>query len=114
MSNKIELLRNWGCDIDGAFARFLNDQDLYNECLNMFVVDENIKELKEHINDKDQKVPFVIVHTLKGVVGNLGITPLYESLVTLCDSLRNSEYDPKSGYYETVQSDLDKFLEIMK
>lgn len=113
MANKIEKLRNWGCDIDGAFERFLNDGDLYDECLMMFVEDENIDALKDHINDKDQQVPFVIVHTLKGVTGNLGLTPLYESLVILCENLRNNKYDPKSGIYERVQSDLDKFVEIM-
>lgn len=114
MANKIEELRSWGCDIDGAFERFLNDEDLYDECLIMFVEDENIDALKEHITDEDQQASFVIVHTLKGVTGNLGLTPLYESLVILCESLRHNEYDPKSGYYEIVQSNLDKFLEIMK
>jgi HPt (histidine-containing phosphotransfer) domain-containing protein len=114
MATKIEKLRDWGCDIDGAFARFLNDEELFNECLIMFIDDENLTELKEHINDEDQQVPFVITHTLKGVAGNLGLTPLYESLVTLCESLRNNEYDPKSGYFEQVQSDIEKFLEIME
>ncbi len=114
MANKIEELRNWGCDIDGAFERFLNDENLYDECLMMFVEDENIEALKEHINDENQKVPFSIVHTLKGVTGNLGLTPLYESLVILCESLRHNKYDIKSGYYDIVQTNLDTFVEIMK
>jgi HPt (histidine-containing phosphotransfer) domain-containing protein len=113
MSETIEKLRDWGCDIDGAFERFLNDRDLYNECLSMFVEDENIFELEKHINDDNQQVPFVIVHTLKGVAGNLGITPLYESLVTLCESLRVNKYDKNSGEYERVDRDLKKFLSIM-
>lgn len=114
MSERVKKLKSWGCDIDGAFERFLNDEELYDECLDLFIADENILALKEHIEDEDQQVPFVIVHTLKGVAGNLGLTPLYESLVTLCESLRVNKYDPKSGEYERVQKELDKFLELMK
>lgn len=113
MLQRIEELRDWGCDINGAFERFLNDQELYNECLLMFVEDENISELKNHINDENQHVPFMIVHTLKGVAGNLGITPLYESLVVLCESLRCNNYDKDSGEYEIVEKNINKFLEIM-
>lgn len=114
MSKKIEKLREWGCDINGALERFLNDQDLFNECLLMFVEDDNIEELSRHINDENQQVPFVIVHTLKGVSGNLGLTPLYESLVVLCESLRNNKYDKNSGEYEIVDNNIKTFLEIMR
>lgn len=114
MSERIKKLREWGCDINGAFERFLNDQELYNECLLMFVDDDNIKELEKHINDENQQVPFILVHTLKGVSGNLGITPLYKSLVVLCESLRNNKYDKNSDEYNKVDKNLKKFLEIMK
>lgn len=113
MDNKIKMLRDWGCDIDGAFERFLNDKNLYYECLLMFVKDENIVAIDKEINNSDVQVPFAIVHSLKGVAGNLGLTPLYESLVILCESLRNNQYDSKSGYYVKVKADLDKFLTIM-
>lgn len=113
MQNKIKNLRNWGCDIDGALDRFLNDDDLYKECLEMFLEDENLFELKKHINDTDQSVPFSIVHALKGVSGNLGLTPLFETLSVLCESLRDNSYNPKSGEFEKVQDNIDNFIKIM-
>ncbi|MGD1816619.1 MAG: Hpt domain-containing protein [Pleomorphochaeta sp.] len=114
MEEKLNKLKNWGCDINGALDRFLNDKDLYFECLLMFVDDENFSELKNHINDEDQKIPFTYVHTLKGVAGNLGITPLFESLSELCEVLRSSNYNSNSGLYERTIVDYNIFLEIMK
>lgn len=114
MEEKLNKLKNWGCDINGALDRFLNDKDLYNECLLMFVDDENFASLKLHINDDDQKKAFAYVHTLKGVAGNLGITPLFESLSELCEVLRNNIYNTKSGLYERTVVDYNIFLEIMK
>lgn len=113
MEEKLIKLENWGCDIQGALNRFLNDKDLYFECLNMFVDDENFESLKIHINNEDQRVPFSYVHTLKGVAGNLGITPLFESLSDLCEALRASNYNPDSGLYERTIVDYNIFLEIM-
>ncbi|MCY1152425.1 MAG: Hpt domain-containing protein [Sphaerochaetaceae bacterium] len=114
MKEKLNKLKNWGCDINGALERFLNDKDLYFECLSMFEEDENFEALKLHINDSNQKIPFGYVHTLKGVSGNLGITPLFESLSELCEALRNEVYDPNSGLYERTVVDYNIFLEIMK
>ena len=114
MEEKLIKLKNWGCDIQGAMDRFLNDGDLYFECLIMFVNDENFKLLKMHINDNDQRVPFTYVHTLKGVAGNLGLSPLFDSLSDLCEALRGSDYNPNSGLYERTLVDYNVFLEIMK
>ncbi|NCD04743.1 MAG: Hpt domain-containing protein [Spirochaetia bacterium] len=114
MEEKLNKLKNWGCDINGALDRFLNDKDLYYECLSMFVEDQNFAALKLHINDANQKKPFSYVHTLKGVAGNLGISPLFESLSELCEALRNNEYDPNSGLFERTVVDYNIFLEIMK
>lgn len=113
MIGKLEALREWGCDIDTALERFLNDEQLFNECLVMFLDDENLTELKKHINDEDQNVPFSIVHALKGVSGNLGLSPLYDSLVILCESLRSNTYKSDNGEFEEVQKNIDKFIEIM-
>jgi HPt (histidine-containing phosphotransfer) domain-containing protein len=114
MDEKLNKLKNWGCDINGALERFLNDKDLYCECLLMFVEDDNFKSLKLHINDEDKKVPFSYVHTLKGVAGNLGLSPLFESLSELCDALRVDDYYVNSGLYERTVVDYNIFLEIMK
>ena len=46
MENLFEQLRDWGCDIDGAMTRFLNDEDLYVECLHTLMDDEDFKKLE--------------------------------------------------------------------
>ena len=114
MEKKLEKLKNWGCDVSGALERFLNDQKLYCECLNMFIEDDNFVSLRLHINNTNQEIPFGYVHTLKGVAGNLGLTPLYHSLCELCDALRTNSYSPNSGLYERTVTNYKLFLEIMK
>ena len=33
MEELFDSLKNWGCDVDGALARFIGDRELYRSCL---------------------------------------------------------------------------------
>lgn len=89
MQNSVlELLKDWNCDIETAMDRFLNNEDLFLSCLNTFAKDPGFDQLSKAIADKDYDVAFEYAHNLKGVSGNLGLTPLYSALVTIVESLR--------------------------
>ena len=44
-----DALKEWKCDVEGALERFLDDEELYLQCLNIFSTDENFAKLKEYI-----------------------------------------------------------------
>lgn len=87
----IEKLENWGCDVDGAMDRFLGETELYHDCLQAVTADGALTELKTALEAGNVKNAFEAAHTLKGVLANLGVTPMYEIVVKLVEPLRSGE-----------------------
>ena len=73
----------WGCDTKGALNRLLGDTGLYHECLMLFAEDRCFINLDLCLDKGDIGGAYEACHTLKGVAGNLGITPLFLSLSLL-------------------------------
>ena len=56
-----------------------------------------IRDLQDAIDNKDLKAAFEAAHALKGVLGNLSLTPLYTPVVEITELLRsNTDMDYKS------------------
>lgn len=88
MSTLLDALREWGCDVDGALERFMGDETLYQACLHSVMEDKNFDGLLEMLNQRDVKQAFEHAHTLKGVLANMGLTPMYDIVVRLVEPLR--------------------------
>ncbi|WP_163470297.1 Hpt domain-containing protein [Fusobacterium sp. IOR10] len=104
-------LNNNGCDVKGALDRVLGDEELYIICLKKFVADEGFENLGKFIEEKDIEKAFNESHTLKGVAGNLGLTPLYDLLVIIVEKLRNNSL---MGVYEDYKKMMKFYNEIKK
>ena len=87
----IDKLNKFGVDTSDALARLMNNEELYLKLINKFILDDSFNKLKDAINFKNLKDAFYLSHALKGVVGNLSITPLYEIINELTEHLRNNE-----------------------
>lgn len=94
MSALLEELRAMDCDIDGAMGRFLNNEDFYVRCLKKMLLDPSFAALGEALKKSDVENAFHQAHTLKGVVANMGITPLYELTVEIVEPLRHGDCNP--------------------
>lgn len=88
MGNIIEILRSQGCDMDGAMRRFMNDEEFYQSFLSKLVEDPAFDGLVSALDSGDIKTAFECAHTLKGVIGNMGITPMYETICAMVEPLR--------------------------
>lgn len=111
----LQNLQNWGCDIDGAMERFLEEKELYRNCLETVVEDKAFGELKEALEEGNVKDAFEASHTLKGVLANLGLTPMYETCVKIVEPLRKGESAGVYSFYEElIQKNcfLKKLLEL--
>ena len=83
-----EELRALGVDIDGGMKRINGNEALYKRLLGSFV-----KTIKEHdvqpdFDAADYTETIEKAHTIKGVAGNLSLTPLYKSYTDIVDLLR--------------------------
>lgn len=91
MEELFDSLKDWGCDVDGALARFIGDRELYRSCLHTAAGDQNFELLPEALRAGETARAFECAHTLKGMLANMGLTPLYDVVVRIVEPLRAGE-----------------------
>ncbi len=92
----------------------VNDEAFYKECLITFTTDPGFKKLGQAIQNKDAEAAFESAHALKGVAGNLGLDPLYQSLCDLVEALREEQMDKAFDAYSLFQNKLKDFRKTIE
>jgi|SRR5574344_1831844 hypothetical protein len=110
----IDELRTWGCDVNGALNRFMGHDDLYMQLLLTIPEQEAFVALGDAIKNKDVKTAFDRSHEIKGVVANMGLTPLYEDSIALVEPLRAGKLVGAEDNYGKLMADLEKLKAILK
>ncbi|SEQ04379.1 Hpt domain-containing protein [Lachnospiraceae bacterium NE2001] len=93
----INALKEYGANVDEGLTRCMGNEALYLKLVGTITAEPKFDKLKECIDAKDLDGAFENAHALKGVVGNLSLTPLYDPLVDITDHLRAREdmdYEP--------------------
>ena len=98
----IEELRSAGADVETGLSRCLGKEDLYIKLIGMGLGDAKFEELGEAVNAGDLDKAFELCHALKGVIGNLALTPLYEVLSDLTEKLRAREEADYQAMYSNI------------
>lgn len=106
-------LRNWGCDVDGALERFLGDEELYVTCLQTVVVDPAFGELEAALQEGRIQDAFEHSHTLKGVLANMGLTPMYCINIKIVEPLRAGCADGLLTVYQELIESNNKLKSII-
>lgn len=108
MSILIKKLLDYGADTQGIMERFIKDEDLYKSCITTFYEDTSFEDLGCAISNKQYDVAFNYAHSLKGVSGNMGLTPLYNLIVILVEALRSKDYSQIDKHYSDVMIEYNK------
>ena len=82
-------LRAFGANVDEGLKRCMGMEAFYLQMVGRAVNDMKIDELKAAVAEGDTGKAFELAHAMKGVWGNLSITPLYEPTSRLTELLRN-------------------------
>ena len=69
----------------------IEEQQRIVECVNMFLTDEKFSQLDLYYKSKNYDHLFEAAHSLKGVSGNLGLTPFYHAICNFVEVLRNKK-----------------------
>jgi len=84
-----EKLRAYGADVDEGLKRCLNNETFYLTMVTKAMQDTSpYDRLAEALAAKDTDRAFEIAHGLKGVLGNLSLTPLYNPVAQTSDLLK--------------------------
>ena len=105
----LEALKAYGANTAEGLSRCVNNEAFYIRMVSMGLADRNFDKLRDAVAAGDAKEAFEAAHALKGVTGNLSLTPLYEPLSALTELLRGkSEIGDVSELLDTVTERLEK------
>lgn len=108
----IDSLREYGANVEEGLARCLNKEDFYLKMVNLGLADDRFEKLSDIIASNDLSAAFEVVHALKGVVGNLALTPLYEPISKMTELLRSQTQTDYTEYCETIKAERNKILAL--
>lgn len=77
---KKSILTTAGIDVDSAMERFMGSEALFARLMKKFLEDTNFDKLTDALSAGDMEEALKASHSLKGVCGNLSMTPLFELL----------------------------------
>ena len=84
----LEQLRAWGADVDEALPRCLNNEAFYLRLVGKSVREPAFDRLREAVEAGDLAKAFDQAHALKGVTGNLALTPIDRPIREMTECLR--------------------------
>ena len=111
-------LEESGADVEATLKRFVGNDAIYQKFLGKFPNDPNYANLGGNIESGNYEEAYKCAHALKGVVGNLGLTPIFENVSTLVEELRNkanADVDAARAAeeWQQVKTEYEKFIAII-
>lgn len=108
--NKLEA---WGADIENSLGRFMDNEALYTKFIMKFLENTEMEALTEALDKEDYENAITAAHTLKGVAGNLGLTPLFENYAAIVNDMRAGRYDGISELFVRIKKKYDEVCRII-
>lgn len=111
-------LEESGADVEATLKRFMGKDELYLKFLAKFPADQNYANLGTNMEAGAFEEAYKCAHALKGVVGNLGLTPIFERVSILVEELRNkadADVDAARANeeWQEVKKAYEQFIDII-
>ena len=97
-----DALKQFGADVDDGLSRCMENEAFYFKLIGKVVEDKNFQALEDAVAAKDLDKAFDAAHSLKGVLGNLALTPVYEPVFEITELLRERKDIDYSEYLKTI------------
>lgn len=88
----MEELSSLGVDTADGVARLMGNSGLYERMLKKFPEAVKVSPVLEYAQSEDYETAASNAHALKGVAGNLSLTPLYDRYTKIVDLYRESNF----------------------
>lgn len=102
-----------GMDLNQTLARFVGNEKLLFRFLNKLPQDETFEKLKQAIDAGDTEDAFHQAHTLKGVVGNLGLDDIFNAVDPMVETLRQGQLEESKALFPPVETAYVKAIETI-
>ena len=99
----VENLKKFGANTEEALNRCMGNEMLYLKLVDRFLSQNTFPDLVDAIKKGDLGAAFHVAHSLKGVLGNLSLTPLYDVIYNMTEFLRNRTEMDYSNYIQRYE-----------
>ncbi len=104
----IDILNEFGADTKEGLARCLDDEEFYLELIPEALDRGRYEDIERLLQEKNLAAAFEAAHALKGVVGNLALTPIYEPVSEMTELLRAGTDTDYSELIKKILSERDR------
>ena len=108
----VENLKAYGANVEEGLGRCMKNEAFYLRLVNMAAEDAGFDRLREAVERNDTKAGFEAAHALKGMLGNLALTPLAEPASELCELYRGGAEADGSALWEVIREQREKLLAL--
>lgn len=113
--NLTEELKSLGADVQEGLDRVMGDRDLYEMMLGMFLSSvEEHSIAPEDFDAEDLGGLIKKVHTLKGITGNLALTPLFNGYTEALGLLRAGKAGEGKAAYKKLLPAQSAMIECIR
>ncbi len=99
----LEELKELGVDVEEGLERVMDDEPLYETMLGMYIDKVNSNPIAMEDFEADNLDDLIgRVHILKGLTGNLAMTPLFAGYLQMLDFLRTAHPQEAAEEYERL------------
>jgi hypothetical protein len=109
----IASLTEKGCDVASAMALFLNDKTFYCQILHSVPEESAFADLGAALQKGDAKTGFEKAHELKGMLANMGLTPMYEEACAIVEPLRAGKLTGTEEHYKRLMEQLAELKQLL-
>ena len=110
----IDALKQLGCETDDGLSRCMGNEAFYFKLIGKVIDDKNFQALEDAVAAKDLDKAFDAAHSLKGVLGNLALTPVYQPVYEITELLRERRDVDYSGYLKTISDKRKEIAALME
>ena len=108
----IEKLQAFGADTQTGLARCMNKEDFYLKLVGMGLNETRFEELGTALAAKNLDKAFELCHSLKGVIGNLALDPLYKEICEMTELLRAKTDTDYSDSFKKIMDMREELLNL--
>lgn len=107
----LDVLKSLGVDTDKGLAMCMGNEALYLKLVNSVPTEKRFDDLAKAIDEGNLDAAFDAAHALKGVLGNLSLTPLYDKTAEITELLRGKADADYKGLMAELISKRDDLAE---
>ena len=108
----VDGLREFGADVDSGLARCMKNEAFYLKLVGKAVDEAAFGKLEDAIAAGDLDAAFEAAHSLKGVAGNLSLTPIYEPVAKITEYLRSRTDMDYTELMDRIRSQRERLAKL--